>query len=81
MTLPELTKADDRSALLIGLIFIGLQTLAHTKVITINWDMIEKQLIGKIDQDGDGQLTMKCVVIVLAHTLWSYLEIAVILGS
>ena len=37
-----------------GCIFIGLQTLAHNKLITVNWEEMEKQLKSTVDLDGNG---------------------------
>ncbi|KAJ3251723.1 hypothetical protein HK103_002178 [Boothiomyces macroporosus] len=33
--------------------------LSHAKVITINWDNLEKMAIEKLDADGDGKLDSK----------------------
>ena len=37
-----------------GVIFIGLQTLAHNGLITVHWDEIERRMSSAVDLNGDG---------------------------
>ncbi|KAJ3315624.1 hypothetical protein HDV04_002038 [Boothiomyces sp. JEL0838] len=52
-------KVSKTAAFFVGLTFMGLQGLSHAKVITINWDSLEKMAIEKLDADGDGKLDSK----------------------
>ncbi|TPX38321.1 hypothetical protein SmJEL517_g00309 [Synchytrium microbalum] len=54
-------KIAKGSALVLGLTFIGFQALSHTGVIQINWNQIEKYMVARVDQDGDGKLTSRDV--------------------
>ncbi|EGF83454.1 hypothetical protein BATDEDRAFT_22171 [Batrachochytrium dendrobatidis JAM81] len=62
------------AAFAFGIGFLGLQALAHTKIIQINWPRVEGMLIGKMDLDGDGKFTGKDIQIAatrLIHNLSS----------
>ena len=39
-----------------GVIFMGLQTLAHNQLITIHWDKMEEKFHAAVDLDQDGKL-------------------------
>jgi uncharacterized membrane protein (Fun14 family) len=50
-------KVIKTGGVVLGLGFISLQLLARADLIKVNWEKIEKSVVGKIDQDGDGKLT------------------------
>ncbi|KAJ3000580.1 hypothetical protein HDV02_004875 [Globomyces sp. JEL0801] len=56
-------KVSKTAALILGLTFMGLQGLSHLDVIKINWTTLEKLALDRLDQDGDGKLTVEDVKI------------------
>ena len=42
-----------------GCIFIGLQSLAHNKLITVHWDEMERRLQSVADLNADGLVDAK----------------------
>ncbi|EGR26992.1 hypothetical protein IMG5_203320 [Ichthyophthirius multifiliis] len=51
--------------LITGGAFCFLQYLSHKGYISVNWSKIEKDIVEKLDQDGDGKLTTNDAVILL----------------
>merc|ERR1712228_336328 len=45
-------------AVVVGFLYIGLQTAASKGYIDLNWKKIKADTIDKMDKDGDGKLTI-----------------------
>jgi uncharacterized membrane protein (Fun14 family) len=59
------SKKISKAALLaIGLTFLGLQGLQRLDMIEIKWNTLERLAKEKLDQDGDGKLSRKDIMII-----------------
>mmetsp|Transcript_24698 Transcript_24698/g.51253 ORF Transcript_24698/g.51253 Transcript_24698/m.51253 type:complete len:136 (-) Transcript_24698:219-626(-) len=54
-------KIGKSVAFIVGLSFIGLQSLAHMGYIAVDWKKVEKSAMDLIDTDNDGKITEKDV--------------------
>lgn len=49
-------KFAKTAGLTLGISFIGLQALAHAKIIEVNWARVEELFIGHLDLNSDGKI-------------------------
>ena len=56
-------KVTKIAAGFIGITFIGLQILQHNGYINIDWNKVEKDIIKAVDQNNDGKLDEKDLII------------------
>jgi len=68
--LKKMTKA---AAMAIGGVFLFLQVLAYKGYIFVDWQKVEKDVVSKLDQDGDGDFDGDDVKILVAN-MWDFVK-------
>lgn len=68
--LKKMTKA---AAMAIGGVFLFLQVLAYKGYIFVDWQKVEKDVVSRIDQDGDGDFDGDDVKILVAN-MWDFVK-------